>query len=49
LQPEKSELEKPIKEQSFLLEYHKPKFEVPFKYFKILLTAFRWDSLGHDW
>jgi len=49
LQPVKSESEKPTNEQSLPLEYHSPYFGVPDRYRSIRLTAFRWDSLGHDW
>jgi len=31
------------------LGYYNLKFLVPFRYFNILLTTVKCDSLGHDW
>lgn len=31
-----------------LLTYHKLRFFIPFKYFRIFLTTFKCDLLGHD-
>ena len=49
LHPAKSVSEYPNKSIYESLEYHNPRVWVPFKYLRILLTAFKWDSLGLDW
>ena len=45
----KSESEYPTKCIRQCEGYHKATNFVPFRYFKILLAALKWDSLGLDW